>query len=572
MKRYWWQEAVGYEIFPRTFYDTNGDGIGDLLGIIAKMEYLKQLGVTLLWLCPFFTSPMDDCGYDVADYMTVDPMFGTNADFKELLRVAHENGIKVIIDFVLNHTSDEHQWFIEARKNRYAKQRQYYIWKDPKYDEYGAMTPPNNWGSFFSESAWAYDETAKQYYMKIFSKKMPELNWENDQLRREMHAVAKFWLDLGVDGFRLDAIAHLAKDLSFKDSPQKTNPEGFTLDYSKFSSIPRLFDYLKEFKDEVLIRYPRIMTIGEVGGGASTSEALKYSNYRDGALNMVFNFDTCWENGAYGSDEKLDYQIVTDVKNLKTLFKKWYDACYGKAWLPLYWGNHDHPRVVSQYGSVRYRSESAKMLATTLLFMYGTPFLYNGEEIGMSNVDYNRIVDFKDVSAVNYARKASNRLNEEQILRFLRRTSRVNARTPMQWNDEPHGGFTKGIPIQKVNGNYVSVNVKAQEEDPNSILSFYRAALALRRQPDILDAVLDGKFNLVDPEHPDIFAYVHQGKKPLMVISNFRSYEVGFRMPYRIRAILLHNYATMEKRGLMLQLRPFESYLLELDPETRFDG
>ena len=565
MKRVWWKEAIGYEIYPRTFYDTNGDGIGDLPGIIAKLDYLSNLGVDLLWICPFFASPMDDNGYDVSDYMMVDPSYGTNDDFKRLLKEAHDRGIRIIIDFVLNHTSDEHRFFIEAKKNRYSKERHYYIWKDPKYDEYGTMVPPNNWGSFFSESAWTYDETAKQYYMHIFSKKMPDLNWENASLRQEIYQIARYWLDLGVDGFRLDAIAHLAKDQSFRDSSQLPNLEGYTLDPTKFSSIPRLFDYLKEFKDQVLIKYPRIMTIGEVGGSASTEEALKYSSYREGSLNMVFNFDTCWENGAYGSDEKLDYQIVTDVKNLKTLFKKWHDACAGKAWLPLYWGNHDHPRVVSQYGSVRYREESAKMLATTLLFMYGTPFLYNGEEIGMSNVDYTRITDFKDVSALNYARKASNRLNEDQILRFLRRTSRINARTPMQWSEGENAGFTTGTPIQKVNGNYAMVNVALQEKDPNSILNFYKTAIALRKDPLIMNAVLDAPFELVEADHKDVFAYVHRGTKSLLVISNFRSYEVPFQLSYRIKKILLHNYPTMEKRGLSLLLRPFESYLLELD-------
>jgi glycosidase len=511
---------------------------------------------------------MDDFGYDVADYLKVDPSFGTNDDFKTLLREAHARNIKVIIDFVLNHTSDEHRWFIEARKNRYSKERQYYIWKDPKYDEYGTMMPPNNWGSFFSESAWSYDEMAKQYYMHIFSKKMPDLNWENKMLREQIYAIARYWLDLGVDGFRLDAIAHLAKDLTFKDSAQKANIEGYTLDMGKFSSIPRLFDYLSEFKDEVLIKYPRIMTIGEVGGSASTDEALKYSNYKTGSMNMVFNFDTCWENGAYGSEDKLDYQIVTNVKNLKHLFKKWYDACHGKAWLPIYWGNHDHPRVVSQYGSVRYRNESAKMLATTLLFMYGTPFIYNGEEIGMSNVDYTRITDFKDVSALNYARKASNRLSEEQIIRFLRRTSRVNARTPMQWDGSDNAGFTMGTPNQKVNGNFKTINVAAQEADPDSILNFYKTALKIRKDPSILNSVLEGPFELVEPDHADVFAYVHKGAKPLLVISNFRSYEVAFKLSYRVKTVLLHNYPSMEKRGLMLQLRPFESYLLELDPGT----
>jgi glycosidase len=566
----WWKDAIGYEIYPRTFADSNNDGIGDLRGIINKLDYLEKLGVTLLWICPFFLSPMDDFGYDVKGYLTVDPMFGTNEDFKELLKKAHDRNIKIIIDFVLNHTSDEHPWFIEARKNRYAKQRNYYIWRDAKLDDNGIYVAPTNWGSFFNTAAWTYDESAKQYYMHIFSQKMPDLNWENKALRQEIYDVAKFWLDLGVDGFRLDAIAHLAKDLTFSDSKQHANLEGYTLDSSKFSSIPRLFDYLKEFKEEVLIKYPRVVAIGEVGGSASVAEALKYSSTRYGSLNMVFNFDTCWENGAYGSEDKLDHQLITNVKNLKATFARWYNESTGKAWLPIYWMNHDHPRVVSQYGSVRYRKESAKMLATTLLFMYGTPFIYNGEEIGMSNVDFQKITDFKDVSAFNYARQAANRLNEEQIIRFLRRSSRVNARTPMQWSGEANAGFSIVEPQMKVNSNYPTVNVTEQEADPDSILNYYRKAIALRKKPEILEAVTEGPFSLIDPENPDIFAYVHKGKKPLLVVANFRPYEVIFKLDYRVRGTLLHNYPSMLKNGLSLSLRPFECYLFELDEKTTF--
>jgi glycosidase len=566
--RPWWKDAIGYQVFPRTFYDSNDDGIGDLKGIIAKLDYLKDLGVNLLWICPFFASPHDDSGYDIKDFRQVDPIFGTNGDFIELIKQAHDRKIKVIIDLVLNHTSDEHPWFTKARYNRYSKERNYYIWKDQRIDEYGMIIPPTNWGSFFNESAWAYDEIAKQYYLKIFSNKMPDLNWDNPTLRQQMYEVAKYWLDLGVDGFRLDAIAHLGKDRTFSDSKLPVNNEGYVLDMGKFSSLPHLFDYLNEFKEEVLIRYPRAVTIGEVGGNATPEDALKYSSYRDGSINMVFNFNTCWLNGAFGSENKLDHQIVTDVIELKKEFVKWYDKCANKSWLPIYWLNHDHPRVLSQYGSVRYRKESAKMLISTLLFMYGTPFIYNGDEIGMSNVDYQKITDFKDVSAINYARQASNRLDEEQIIRFLRRTSRINARTPFQWSKDEYAGFSKKRPSVKVNSNYLTVNVENQINDKDSILSFYKKAIKIRKQTDIADAVLEQPFVLIDSQHPDLFIYAHKGNKPIVVISNFRHYEVTYRLNHRIKTVLLHNYPSMAKRGLDLLLRPFESYVIELDPNA----
>lgn len=563
--RIWWKEAIGYQIYPRSFLDTNGDGVGDLKGITAKMGYLSSLGITLLWICPFFQSPMDDSGYDVSDYYKVDPTFGTNQDFKDLLKVAHQHNIKVIIDLVLNHTSDEHEWFIEARKNKYSKYRNYYIWKDPRYDDKGKMIPPTNWQGFFDDSAWAYDDVAKQYYLKIFSKKMPDLNWEHEPMRQDLYQMARYWLDQGVDGFRMDAIAHLAKDQSFRDSKLDVGPEGTVLDMTKFSSLPRLYDYLKEFKQEVLIRYPKAVAIGEVGGGVSPTEALQYSSTLRGSLNMVFNFDTCWENGAWGSEDKLDHQIVTNVVNMKKIFLKWYEQTVPHAWLPIYWLNHDHPRLVSQYGSTKYRKESAKMLLTTLMFMYGTPFIYYGDEIGMSNVDYDDLGDFKDVSAINYARNAASRIPERDIVRFLRRTSRINARTPMQWSQGKFAGFSSHEPHTKVNSNYTFLNVEAQEKDPDSILHFYRKAIALRKTSPILDAVLDQPFSLIDPEHKDVFAYAHLGQYSMLVVSNFRQYEVEFKLTFPIKKTLLHNYPTMEKTGLVLRLRPFESYVFEID-------
>jgi len=568
-QRKWWQSAIGYEIYPRTFKDSNGDGVGDLPGIISKLDYLEKLGVNILWICPFFKSPMDDNGYDVSDYYQVDPVFGTNTDFLNLIKKAHDKGIHVIIDFVLNHTSDEHPWFLEAREDKKSPKRDYYIWRDGKINAEGKRVPPNNWQGFFDDSAWNYDERAGQYYLKIFSKKMPDLNWESPALRQNIFLIARYWLDQGVDGFRLDAIAHLAKDLTWSDSPYDVGPDGTTLDSRKFSSIPRLFDYLREFKSEVLSRYPNAMAVGEVGGCATTQEALKYSSVENGSIDMVFNFDTCWENGAYGSEHKGDDEIVTNVVNLKHIFLRWYHDCHGKAWLPIYWNNHDHPRVLSQYGDIHFRKESGKMLATTLLFMYGTPFLYNGEEIGMSNVDYQDVRDFKDVSAMNYYKNAKRYMTEAEIIRFLRRTSRVNARTPFQWTGGPNAGFSTHEPDSKVVGNFPTVNVETEARDPDSILNFYRKAISLRKNPRMLDAVIDGEFILIDSEHPDVFAYAHKGATPLMVISNFRKFNTVFTMPYPIKEILLHNYPHVETKDGKIMLRPFESFLLELPSEVK---
>ena len=561
----WWKSAIGYQIYPRSFFDSNHDGIGDLPGIIEKLDYLQTLGITMVWIGPFFKSPMDDGGYDVQDFMDVDPIFGTKEDAVTLIQEAHKRGIKVIMDLVLNHTSDEHPWFIEARKNRYSKYHPYYIWKDPRTTPEGKILPPTNWQGYFGESAWTYDETAKQFYLHIFSKKMPDLNWEYKPLREAMYAIARHWLDLGIDGFRMDAIAHLGKDLTYTDSTQPVDHRGITLDPTKFSSLPRLFDYLAEFKKEVLEDYPHAVTIGEVGGNVTPEQSLDYSGYDHGPLNMVFNFDTCWENGAFGSEDKADHELSTNVINLKQNFLKWYQQTQGKAWLPLYWLNHDHPRVVSQYGSIRYRNESAKMLITTLLFMYGTPFIYNGDEIGMSNVDYDKLTLFKDVSAINYAREASQRIDEFTILRFLRRSSRVNARTPFQWSGELHAGFSTQEPYLRVNGNYQEVNLAIQEHDANSIYHYYRKAIALRKEEPWLSTVTEGTFELVDALHPDIFAYRHRHERSLLVISNFRAYETTFKVQDIILSTILHNYPQLQKKGLHIILRAYETIVFEIE-------
>lgn len=554
--REWWKESVAYQIYPSTFYDANNDGYGDLKGITLKLNYLKYLGVDLIWICPFFKSPMDDQGYDISDYRMVDPRFGTNDDLKELLDTAHSMGIKVLFDFVMNHTSDEHKWFIEAKMNKESDKHDYYIWAEGKEDG----SPPTNWQSFFSESAWQYCNENEEYYLKIFSSKMPDLNWKNQKLRNEMFDVARYYLDLGVDGFRLDAISHLAKDTTFMNSSLPISEFNYAYDTSKFSNLPKLFDYMKEFKDEVLSQY-NSLTIGEVGGCAGKDISLKFVDPEHGSIDMVFNFDTCWENGAYGSEDKSDDQIITNVLSLKKIFNEWIQHYKGKAWFPLYWCNHDHPRVLSQYGSIEYRNESAKMLGATLLFMGGTPFIYNGEEIGMSNVTYTSYEEFKEVSAQNYIKASIGRLSKDEILRFLRRTSRINARTIMQWDASENAGFSKGECRVAVNHNMKEVNVAAQIDDESSILNFYRKCIYYRKNI-YMDTVLDGEFTLIDENNEDIFAYERTDDKyKISVISNFRNKEVRFDISM-CKEIILQNYDSILKDTKGCILRPFEVIIM----------
>jgi glycosidase len=529
MKKQWWMETVGYQIYPRSYKDTNGDGVGDLPGIIEKLDYIADLGVNLIWICPFYQSPMDDNGYDVSDFYDVDPLFGTLEDAKKLIHQAHLRGIRVILDLVMNQTSDEHPWFVESRSSKDSPKRDWYIWRDGKKDKKGNLLPPNNWASFFEGSCWNYDEHTGQYYMKIFSNKMPDLNWENSELRKAMADMAKWWLDLGVDGFRVDAIAHLAKDTTFKESTMKVEPGHYAPDWRKFSNRDRLFDYLAQFHDEVLAHYDCV-TVGEVGGGAQVEEAARYAGFDSKGFNMVFNFDHCWKNGAFGDEGRTVGKLTTDVIDLKKTFERWILGSEGKVWMPQYWLNHDHPRVVSQYGDTgEYHRVSAQMLGAVLLTLPGTPFIYNGEEIGMTNVDYESVEDFNDVWVRNYVPSARKRISDDRILTHLRRASRDNARTPMQWDDSENAGFTTGKPHLKVVGNYKSINVKVQQADENSVLSMYKRLIQLRLHSDLKDVLIYGSFALVEENHPNIFAYRRfDDHNEVVVIANFRDTNVEF--------------------------------------------
>lgn len=565
-ERKWWKEGVGYQIYPKSFCDSNGDGIGDLKGMISKLDYLAYLGINIIWLCPVYQSPMDDNGYDVSDYYQIAQEFGTIEEFKELLEEAKKRDIKIVMDLVLNHTSDEHPWFVEARKSVDSPYRDYYIWQKGKVDEWGNEIEPTNWASFFTPSCWEKDEVTNEYYMHIFSRKMPDLNWSNDKMRESLYEMVTWWLDLGIDGFRVDAVAHLDRDFTFSDSTIYSHGK-YKEDWSKFSNLPRVHTYLKELNEKVLSKYD-IFTVGEVGGGAGVEDALKYAATQSQELDMVFTFDHCWLNKGFDSlDEK--WSNRTNLIELKQVFKKWQSGLYEKAWNPLYWLNHDHPRVMSQYGEpVHYHKESGKMLATTLLMMWGTPFIYNGEEIGMINANYDQLEDYRDVSTLEkIQRLKEENYPDELIKRYINVTSRDNARTPMQWNDEENAGFTTGTPWIKVNQNYQYINVKNQVEDPDSILQHYRQLIELRRFSSYKDVIVYGDYTLLNEHHPNVYAYLrtYENKKLLVVSNFFEQPAIICLTKWTAKKILLSNYKDSSTQLGCLSLRPYESIVFEIE-------
>lgn len=564
-KEFWWKSSIGYIIYPESYCDSNNDGIGDLKGIVSKLDYIASLGVDLLWICPFFSSPMDDNGYDVKDYRHINPIFGSDEDFLSLIKECHKRGIKLLVDFVLNHTSDEHPFFQIALADPTSKERGYYYIRKGKYKD-GKLYPPNNWKGYFSTSAWERIGDSDEFYLHLFSKKMPDVNWGNKELREVYYDIARFYLDLGVDGFRLDAVSHLGKDLSFSDSTLPVDSDGMVLDSSKFANREEVFTYLREFRKEVLDHYD-CLTIGEAGGCLTPEESLKMTDIEKGSIDMVFNFDCCWCNGAYGSIDKKDEEIVTDVLALKRNFARWLIATKEHvSSLPLYWCNHDHPRSLSQYGDIAYRKESGKMLIATLLFQYGTPFLYYGDEIGMSNVLYKELSDFEvDVSAKNASSYfLSLGYDKETVLRFLRRCSRVNGRQPMQWGKGEYASFSTYPPKTKVNENYkLGVNVEEEEKDPDSILHFTRHATIYRKKKDVIEIINNGEFSYIDKDNPDIFAYEfsYHGDG-LAVISSFRKKEINFAFDLTSWDIVLRNYDVVNRSGDSIILRPYETLVL----------
>ncbi len=560
----WWRNEVGYIVYPEAFKDGNGDGIGDLKGLISKLDYLKDLGVGMLWICPIFASPMEDNGYDVSDYYAINPRFGSLEDLKLLLSEAHKRNIRILLDLVLNHTSKEHPWFQKALADPSSEERSYYIFRKGKMVG-DKLLPPSNWGSFFTPSCWEKVEGSDEFYFHAFGSGMPDVDWSNPKVRELYAEIADFYIKLGVDGFRLDAVAHLAKDLSFTDSDlYDEDGDGFVLDPSKFSNRPELFHYLEEFREKAL-KGRSVLLIGEVGGSVQPYEGKALADRLSGPLDLLFNFDTVWNNGNFGSIGKKDEEIVTDVMQLKHNFTRWYDACHSSCDMPLYWCNHDHPRLLAQYGSRIYRKESAKALALTLLFLYGTPFLYQGEELAMDNLIEGSIEDFAaDVGtadSITSYRKAG--YSDEQILSFLRRAARMNARTPLSWDSSPYGGFSEVKPLLPYTKDYLAgYNAKVEHDDPYSVLNFYRSAIALRKNTYYNNLVQNSQLEWIDWNHQDVISYLHRGYTTIMVITNMRPYQVYFTFNFQIADVLLHNYDGVLLSNHVLTLRPFESYLL----------
>ncbi len=520
MKRTWWKEAVIYQIYPRSFMDSNGDGIGDLKGITSRLDYLKYLGIDVIWLSPVYQSPNDDNGYDISDYQAIMEEFGTMEDFDEMLDAAHKRGIRIVMDLVVNHTSDEHRWFMESRSGKDNPYRDYYIWREGK----DAETPPNNWGSCFGGSAWQYDETTAMYYLHLFSKKQPDLNWDNPDVRKKVFDMMTWWCDKGIDGFRMDVISLISKTKEMPDG--KIN--GFYGDYGPYCVHgPNVHRYLQEMNEKVLSKYD-IMTVGETPG-VTPELAKQYAGEDTHELNMVFQFEHVDTAGKYGkwTDEKMP------LKKLKDIMSRWQTELYGEAWNSLFWDNHDQPRAVSRFGDDRpqYRDAAAKMLATCLHMMQGTPYVYQGEELGMTNYPFQSPADFRDIESINAYREwcESGKAAHEDFWPCMLFISRDNARTPVQWDDSKNAGFTSGTPWIPVNPNYTEINAKAETADPDSVFHYYKKLIALRKQNPI---IVYGKYEPLLKDSEELFVYTRTlGGEKLFVACNFTDKEASLSLP-----------------------------------------
>lgn len=515
----WWKERVFYQIYPRSFQDSNGDGIGDIPGIISRLDYLKWLGIGAVWLCPVYDSPNADMGYDIRDYEKIMTEFGTMEDFDRLLAELHKRDIKLIMDLVVNHSSDEHAWFVESRKSKEKPYRDYYIWRDGTDGK-----EPNNWASFFTPSAWSYDEATQQWYLHLFSEKQPDLNWENPRLREEVYSMMNRWFDKGVDGFRMDVISLLAKAPGLPDG----KGEGYVFAPEHFAFQPKLHDYLREMRQRCFDGRD-CMCVGETTFVNTQNANSVVGDGRE--LDLLFQFDVM---DLDGQGSKWDV-IPFELSKLKQTVAAWQKAI---DWNTLFWGNHDQPRVVSRFGSTAteaLRVQSAKMLAVAMYLLRGTPFLYQGEEIGMTNFPFTDESQLRDIESINLLSQAKAEGREAWAWNGILHKGRDNARTPMQWEDAPHAGFTTGTPWIAVNPNYHGINVRRAQADPDSILNFYRALLALRQRTP---ALREGAFRLLLPEHPQLFAYERNDQKErIIVCCNFSNRSVS--LPPEIRGEVL---------------------------------
>ena len=551
MKRNWWKEAVAYQVYPRSFNDSNGDGIGDLPGLIEKLDYLENLGIDVIWLSPMYPSPNDDNGYDISDYKGIMSEFGTMDDFDQLLSSIHQRGMKLILDLVVNHTSDEHPWFIESKSSKASAKRDWYIWADPKPDG----SEPNNWESIFNGSTWEFDESTKQYYFHLFSKKQPDLNWENPDVRQAVFDMMNWWFEKGIDGFRVDAITHIKKNFEAGDLPI---PDGkkFAPAFDVDMNQPGIQEWLQEMKDKSLSRYD-IMTVGEANG-VTPNDAEEWVGEENGKFNMIFQFEHLglWSTG----DTKFD------VKSYKQVLNRWQKQLENVGWNALFIENHDQPRRVSTWGDDKnYWYESATSHATAYFLQQGTPFIYQGQEIGMTNYPFESIESFNDVAVkteYQIVKKEGGDVN--QLLDKYKMENRDNARTPMQWNNSINAGFTTGKPWFHVNPNYTEINVKQQLNDKFSILSYYKALIQLKKS-DLIYTY--GKFSMVDAENEQIFAYTRSFKNnTVLIVANLTNEVSELNLPFELDIssvdIKLHNYHLNDIN--LDHIKPYESFVVEI--------
>ncbi|MBE6049994.1 MAG: alpha-glucosidase [Clostridium sp.] len=554
MKKNWWKESIAYQIYPRSFQDTNNDGIGDIQGIISKLDYLKYLGIDIIWICPMFKSPNDDNGYDISDYEAIMEDFGTMEDFDELLKEVHSRNMKLILDLVVNHTSDEHPWFIESRSSKNNEKRDWYIWREGKEGK-----EPNNWESIFSESAWKYDEKTEEYYLHLFSKKQPDLNWENEKVRQEVYKMINRWLDKGIDGFRVDAISHIKKDLTFENMPNPNNLR-YVSSFDKHMNVDGIHELLDDLNKNTFSKYD-IVTVGEANG-VKAEEATNWVGEKDGKFSMLFQFEhlELWKE-----DDTIE---GNKVKNLKEVLTRWQNALDKDGWNALFIENHDIPRAVSSWGNdEKYWAESSKAYALMYFMQKGTPFIYQGQEIGMTNVHFDSIEDYDDIKCVNlYNSKVKNGENPKDALRVARSISRDNARTPMQWSDKLNAGFTEGKPWIKINDNYKNINVEQQLNDENSVLNFYKKLCRLKKESKTL---IYGKYDLILENNDSIYAYTRTlNDEQYIVITNLSDDIVKYsyeNVTLSHEKLILSNYKVdMHTNITELNLRPYEARLYKV--------
>ena len=554
----WWKDSVVYQIYPRSFKDSNGDGFGDLQGIIEKLDYLKELGIDVIWLSPVFDSPQDDNGYDIRDYRSIYAGFGSNEDMEELIKKAHERNIKIVLDLVVNHTSDEHAWFVESRKSKDNEYSDYYIWKDPKEDG----SEPNNWGSSFCGSAWEYCEERGQYYLHFYSKKQPDLNWENPKVRQEVYDLMKFWMEKGADGWRMDVIASISKDQNYPDYPEKDGRKYYTGKYH--SNGPRLHEFIHEMNQEVLSKYD-CMTVGEAPG--STPEVARlFTDPTREELNMIFTFEHMNIDRIPGSVNRKWALKPFDLRELKRVMSEWQNKLYGKGWNALYFENHDQPRVISRWGNdTVYREKCAKAYATILHGMQGTPYVYQGEEIGMTNVQFE-LDEYEDIEVRNAYKELvlnGKSISEEDFKKAVWNKSRDNARTPMQWDDSDNAGFTTGKPWFRISDRYKEINVEQALADKDSVFYYYKNLIELRHKESILT---EGNYQLLLPEDEKIFAYLRNTENEIWLVAANMSEETVSTDKLKTIAkekqdVIIGNY---KRADLGEALRPYEAFMMRI--------